>query len=118
VSRREIRPADEICPPAQGPGQAGQRAGHRGIADDHQVRHRQHRLDVDLERSLALAGDRDHGHAVRYRRAELFRGPKQQQPGRSLRHHPLCLADHHRLGAGAADPAVQLALAGDDRARA
>jgi len=81
------------------------------------LRGRQHGLDVDLERAFALAGDRDHGHAVRDRRAELLGGAEQQQLGRALRHDPLRLADHHRLGAGAANPAVQLAIGGDDRAR-
>src|SRR5690242_7190090 len=95
--RREVGPADEVRPPAEGPGQAGQRPGHRGVAHDDQVRCGQHGLDVDLERSLALAGDGDHGHAVGDPAAELLGGAEQQQPGRAVRHDLLRLADHHRL---------------------
>ena len=51
-------------------------------------------------------------------RAELLRRAEQQQPGLAVGDGPLRLPDHDRLGAGAADPAVQLAARGDDGARA
>ena len=40
----------------------------------------------------------------------LVGGPEEEQPGLVRADHPLRLADHDRLGAGAADEAVQLAV--------
>ena len=50
-------------------------------------------------------------HPVRDRCAELLGRAEQQQPRLAVRDRPLGLADHDRLGAGATDPAVDLAAA-------
>ena len=77
----EVRPVvRRSTPPAERLGQVGQGVRHRGAADDDQVRGREHRLDVDLQRPLALARDRDDRHAVRDRAAELLGRAEQEQP--------------------------------------
>ena len=48
--------------------------------------------------------------------AELLGRAEQEQPRLAVGDRPLRLADHRRLGAGAADPAVDLAGRGDDGA--
>src|SRR6185437_3497883 len=104
--------------PAERTGQVGQRLRHRRAADDDQARRGLHRLDEHLQRALALAGDRHDRHPLRDRLAELIRRAQEQQARLAVGDHLPGLADDHRLRAGPADPALDLAVGRDDRAAA
>ena len=54
------------------------RARHRGVAEHHQPRRRQHRLEEDLERAAGQAGV-VHDELARLRRLRLGRDPQQQR---------------------------------------
>ncbi len=104
---------DDGRPPTEHPGQRDQGADGRGAADHHDVRRRQHRLQVDLERALTLAGHRHRDHP--------FPGPAVQLVGRAEEHQPrvtvlqrlLRLPHHGRLRAGPAQPPHDRAVGED-----
>ena len=105
----EVPAGDQVGVPAQRLGQFRERLRHRRAAHDHEAGSGQYRLDVHLKRSFALAGDGHDGHPFGDGAAELLRAAEQQQAGGAGLDHLAGLADDRGLGAGAADPAVQLA---------
>ena len=105
VTGGEVGAVDEVGPPTEHARHLAQRVRHRRAADDDEMGSRQHRLDVDLERALALAGDGDHRHALGDV-AELLGGSQQQQSGLAVDDRLLRFAEHDRLGTRPADPAV------------
>jgi hypothetical protein len=112
----EVRSVDQVHLPAHGASQLLERVRHRGTPDDHEARAGHDRLDVHLERAVALARDRYDGDALRHG-AQLLRRAQPQEPWLTIGDRPLCLADDGRLGAGSPDPPVDLAGPRDDGAR-
>src|SRR5580700_11303903 len=71
------------------------------------------RVNEDVERSAARAR-RCHGQLTSVAYLErLYVGADAHQPRQAVTHRDERLATHERLGAAAADPAVQLAVIGD-----
>src|SRR5215469_18184803 len=78
----------------------------------------QHRLNVDLQCAVTLAGHRYHCHALLDCATELVRVAEQQQLRGARGENLLGGPDDCWLSAGTADPAAKFAVRGDDRARA
>jgi hypothetical protein len=118
VRRGEVGAIDKVGPPAQIGGKLDERVRHGRASDNNQVGNGDDRLDVDSQRTLALAGNGHDRHAVSCQLAELVGTAEQQQPRLAGRDNVPSLAQHRRLGTGAADPAAHLAVGGEDRPRA
>ena len=114
--RREVGVFDQVGAPAKRLSEGHKGVCHRGPADDHQVGCWKHRLDVDLERTLALTGDGYDGNSVGDGLTELLSGSEQQQAWEALGYHLTSLSDDRGLGASPADPAVHLTGLRDDGA--
>ena len=94
-------------------------AKHRRRSSDHDdLRPGKHRLQVDLQRALALTRHRNRDHAVGRSLVELVGLAEEQQPRASVDHRLLRLAHHRRLRARTAEPALHGAVGADDRLRA
>ena len=72
-------------------------------------------FDIELESALGLAGHLNEDHPFG-KVAETFGGAQQDQPGLAIDDRSLPLPDHDRFGTGAADPAVNLTVGGEDGA--
>ena len=117
LGRRELGTVGELGPPPEHLGEIAQRVRHRRATDDHEVRRRHHGLDVDLERPVALARERDDGHALGHVSEQL--GVAEQQQARlAVDDRALRLSDHGRLRARTADPPEDLPIGGDEGPRA
>jgi hypothetical protein len=107
---------DADSAPAERAGHRRQRVHRDRPPDDDEVRRGREGLEVDLQRALALARDRDADGARRRGVGQLL-GWSEVHEAR----HPLVeggerLAHHRRFGAGAADPPIDAPVGVDDRA--
>jgi hypothetical protein len=91
-----------------------QRERDRGVADHVHARARDPRLEEDLQRAAADAGVVDGDRAVD-RGALAVAGLDTQQEGLARLHHAQGVQAHTRLGAVAADEALDRAVRGDQR---
>jgi len=108
--RRQV--ADGIDAVAHHLAQPGQRARTGRLAEDQQLRRRQHRLQVDVHAASTVAGHRQRGHARAVVRLRVWR--ERHEPRPSLLERQARLSLHGGLRAVAAQPAVIGAVGGDD----
>ena len=96
--------------PAGGRAEADERRGDRRRAGHPQDRCRQMRFHVDLQRAPRMTGhdQLDHAVAAAALARDVLREP--EQPRLAVDERPERLADDHRLGARAADPALDRAV--------
>jgi len=85
----------------------------RRIADQHQGGGRQHRIDEELERAAGMAGHAELQHVVELHLAALGLGRDADLPRLPVTQRAAYRLDHGRLGAAAADPAVDAAFGAD-----
>src|SRR5690554_187809 len=109
----QFRGGNELRLPAEQTGHLDQGGRHRAVAHDDHLRRWQHGFDVHLHGALRLTRHGDDQHPLGHL-AECVPGAEEDEPGLPVLERSPRLAEHHRFGASAADPAVDLTRRGDD----
>ena len=113
------RPVDQVPTPADVAHQIEQGRGHWRIAHNKNMRSLHDRFDVDLQRTVALAGNWNSQYSLGHvHPGEVCFLPEPDQRRRAFCEHSLRFTDEHRLSTCSTDPSDQLTLGGHDCTRA